>query len=172
MGAEMSFEEEQKKEEAAHNRELVRINNLMKNAGYIACAGLAGVIFIPLISAGIAALFLKVFSNGLALDAHTAAILYLLHVSVPAGFTLIMLLGLLAQGNGGDAKERRPAKGFGWIWIAAVVGLILPVTLTAYYHAPKAPMTLASNASVQSAPPSHTYNSDGPTTIVIMPKSR
>lgn len=57
----------------------------------------------------------------------TAMVLvYLLHLAIPAGFVLVLLLAIIGNGRADDGSTSKAPKGLGWVWIAGVVGLAAP----------------------------------------------
>lgn len=56
-------------------------------------------------------------------------IIYFLHLAIPAGFVLVLLLAVIGNGRADNVTSSRTAKSLGWVWIAGVVGLAAPFVL-------------------------------------------
>jgi len=58
-----------------------------------------------------------------------APLIYFIHVAIPTGFVLVLLLSVIGYGRADNGTTSRPTKGLGWVWIVGVIGLTAPFAL-------------------------------------------
>ncbi|MBF0333328.1 MAG: hypothetical protein HQL40_06730 [Alphaproteobacteria bacterium] len=70
------------------------------------------------------------FPMAASMSSNAGMIVYFIHLAIPAGFVLVLLLAIIGNGRTGSVSGSRTAKGLGWVWIAGVVGLVTPFVLS------------------------------------------
>lgn len=103
---------------------------------YFAMASAAVVICLAHFGASIVVNFtLNLLSSGTgnATSLHYVVLVeYAILIAIAAGFSLVFLVGVMSYSRGGEGKNLASANCLGWLWIAAVAVIVIPVALSGF----------------------------------------